>query len=78
MPQFAEKRASFLPRSCSYARMGTVPKLVLLITLVACALSVLHAELKEVVFAPQWIPQNQFAGFYVAKEKGFYEDEWAE
>lgn len=55
--------------------METVPKLVLLITLVACALSVLHAELKEVVFAPQWIPQNQFAGFYVAKEKGFYEDE---
>lgn len=26
----------------------------------------------KVVFAPQWIPQTQFAGFYVAQEKGFF------
>jgi len=34
----------------------------------------LHAQnsLKKVTFAPHWIPQAQFAGFYVAKEKGFY------
>ena len=50
-------------------------RLLTLITLVVGALSVLHAELKDVVFTPQWIPQNQFAGFYVAKEKGFYEQE---
>ena len=50
-------------------------RLLTLITLVAGALSVLHAELKDVVFAPQWIPQAQFAGYYVAKEKGFFEQE---
>lgn len=50
-------------------------RLLTLITLLAGALSVLHAELKDVVFAPQWIPQAQFAGYYVAKEKGFFEQE---
>jgi NitT/TauT family transport system substrate-binding protein len=25
-------------------------------------------------FIPQWVPQAQFAGYYVAKEKGFYRD----
>lgn len=28
--------------------------------------------LTEVTFIPQWIPQAQFAGYYVAFEKGFY------
>ncbi|MDO4222127.1 MAG: ABC transporter substrate-binding protein [Akkermansia sp.] len=50
-------------------------RLLTLITLLTGALSVLHAELKDVVFAPQWIPQAQFAGYYVAKEKGFFEQE---
>lgn len=26
----------------------------------------------RLVFSPQWTPQAQFAGYYVAKEKGFY------
>ncbi len=29
-------------------------------------------DLKSVTFVPQWIPQAQFAGYYVAFEKGFY------
>lgn len=29
--------------------------------------------LQEVAFIPQWLPQAQFAGYYVAFEKGFYE-----
>ncbi len=29
--------------------------------------------LEPVVFLPQWSPQAQFAGYYVAAEKGFYE-----
>ncbi len=29
-------------------------------------------HLPLLVFAPHWLPQAQFAGFYVAKEKGFY------
>lgn len=28
--------------------------------------------LKEITFIPQWIPQSQFAGYYVAKNKGLY------
>jgi NitT/TauT family transport system substrate-binding protein len=26
------------------------------------------------VFAPQWLPQAQFAGYYIALEKGFYKE----
>ena len=28
--------------------------------------------LKKVTFLPQWFPQAQFAGYYVAQEKGIY------
>ena len=33
-----------------------------------------HAEanLKKVVFIPQWVPQAQFAGYYFAAEQGIY------
>ena len=33
-----------------------------------------HAEanLKKVVFIPQWVPQAQFAGYYIAAEQGIY------
>lgn len=31
-----------------------------------------HAD--AVIFQTQWFPQAQFAGFYMAKEKGFYDD----
>lgn len=31
-----------------------------------------EAALTRVTFIPQWIPQAQFAGYYVAYEKGFY------
>lgn len=33
-----------------------------------------HAA-EKMVFIPQWTPQAQFAGFYVAMEKGFYAEE---
>lgn len=29
--------------------------------------------LKKVNFLPLWVPQSQFAGYYMAREKGFYE-----
>ena len=32
-------------------------------------------ELSTVTFVPQWIPQAQFAGYYVAAERGLYEHE---
>ena len=31
-----------------------------------------------ITFMPQWTPQTQFAGYYVAMEKGFYEEEGLE
>jgi len=33
-----------------------------------------QAQLPKLVFAPQWLPQAQFAGYYVAQEKGFYKE----
>jgi len=32
-------------------------------------------ELRAVTFLPQWLPQAQFAGYYVAYEKGFYREQ---
>ena len=29
---------------------------------------------EEIVFSPQWTPQAQFAGYYVAEAKGFYKE----
>ncbi|WP_244155542.1 ABC transporter substrate-binding protein [Desulfatiglans anilini] len=31
------------------------------------------APLKKAAFIPQWVPQAQFAGYYMALEKGFYQ-----
>ena len=28
----------------------------------------------QIVFTPQWTPQAQFAGYYVAYDKGFYDE----
>jgi len=33
------------------------------------------AEFRTMTFLPQWLPQAQFAGYYVAYEKGFYRGE---
>lgn len=30
---------------------------------------------QKIIFMPQWTPQSQFAGYYVAFEKGFYKEE---
>ncbi|MEA3332151.1 MAG: ABC transporter substrate-binding protein [Pseudomonadota bacterium] len=32
------------------------------------------APLKKVTFIPQWVPQAQFAGYYVAQETGIYKE----
>ena len=34
----------------------------------------LLSQTTKIVFAPQWLPQAQFAGYYVAQEKGFYKE----
>lgn len=33
-----------------------------------------HTLSQKLVFSPHWIPQAQFAGFYVALDKGFYKE----
>jgi len=38
----------------------------------ACAGRSGEAPLKKATFLPQWAPQSQFAGYYVAHERGFY------
>lgn len=46
-------------------------KRLLISVLTALALPV---SAQKLVFTPQWTPQSQFAGYYVAEEMGFYED----
>lgn len=51
--------------------------LFILTVLLSCTASI-HGEEREegkkIVFTPQWTSQCQFAGYYVALEKGFYAD----
>ena len=49
--------------------MRKVLELMTLFLLCSC---ILHAQ--RIVFTPQWTPQSQFAGYYVAQEKGFYKE----
>ncbi|MFH1117059.1 MAG: ABC transporter substrate-binding protein [Pseudomonadota bacterium] len=48
--------------------------LVILPAILALPPAVAQPPLKKASFLPQWIPQAQFAGYFVAKEKGFYRD----
>lgn len=36
------------------------------------------AQVHKITFMPHWLPQAQFAGYYVAQQKGFYEKEGIE
>ncbi|MDD5242893.1 MAG: ABC transporter substrate-binding protein, partial [Syntrophorhabdaceae bacterium] len=49
--------------------------LVFSVTLFPLSMSALYAEttLQSASFIPQWSPQAQFAGYYVALEKGIYQ-----
>lgn len=46
-----------------------------LITVLALAAALPAAGQTKFVFSPQWMAQAQFAGFYVAKDMGFYDEE---
>ena len=46
-------------------------KRILLATLLTLSLTV---NAQKITFTPQWLPQSQFAGYYVAQELGFYEE----
>ena len=44
-------------------------KLLILTFMITCSLMV---RAQKIVFYPQWTPQTQFAGYYLAKDKGYY------
>ena len=47
-----------------------------ILTVAVLLLAAVALPAQEVVtFMPQWLPQTQFAGYYVALEKGFYAEE---
>jgi NitT/TauT family transport system substrate-binding protein len=48
--------------------------LVLALTVWPCWKVQAEPPLKPVSFMPQWIPQAQFAGYFVAHDKGFYRE----
>ena len=47
---------------------------LLLVSFICINVSVLNAQKPKIVFATHWMPQAQFAGYYVAQDQGFYED----
>lgn len=47
---------------------------LLLFALCMVSITVHGQQTTRLVFTPQWTPQSQFAGYYVAKAKGFYRD----
>ena len=46
------------------------------ITLLICALlcTSVAARAQKIIFTPQWTPQAQFAGYYVAQDMGFFKE----
>ena len=46
-------------------------KRILLATLLTLSLTV---NAQKITFTPHWLPQSQFAGYYVAQELGFYKE----
>lgn len=49
-------------------------KIACTLWLLACLLTATDLWGQRIVFTPQWTVQSQFAGYYVAQEKGFYRE----
>jgi NitT/TauT family transport system substrate-binding protein len=47
--------------------------LLSLISLIIFTSIIQSQQLKKITFVPHWVPQTQFAGYYVAKDLGIYE-----
>jgi len=43
-------------------------------TIIVAATAVCYAQKETIIFTPQWTAQAQFAGYYVAQEKGFFKE----
>jgi NitT/TauT family transport system substrate-binding protein len=70
MPRLIFSRALRLRHLLS--QLFFVSVLVWLICGSAISIFAQTSHLESVAFIPQWLPQAQFAGYYVAYEKGFY------
>lgn len=46
-----------------------------IIILIIFISTTIEAQKSKITFMPQWTAQSQFAGFYIAKDKGFYDAE---
>ena len=55
-----------------------IPLLTLALLVSVPLLAQQQKKERPLVFTPQWTAQSQFAGYYVAQEKGFYADEGIE
>ena len=50
-------------------------KWMICLSFIICNLSFSHVVAQDkFIFTPQWTAQAQFAGYYVAQEKGFYKE----
>lgn len=47
---------------------------VLIISAFVFFVNFLYSQQAKLTFAPQWMPQAQFAGYYIAQEMGFYKE----
>jgi len=56
--------------------LRTKPSLILklLFVVFTCAFQVCEAQTDSLTFSPQWHPQAQFAGFYMAQKMGYYNE----
>ena len=48
--------------------------IVAVVAICSCGVQTATAQDGTIVFTPQWTAQAQFAGYYVAMEKGFYSE----
>jgi NitT/TauT family transport system substrate-binding protein len=51
------------------------PKIAIILIMMFFCSSGSFAQLHKIVFTPHWLPQAQFAGYYMAQQKGFYREE---
>ncbi|MBN2808455.1 MAG: ABC transporter substrate-binding protein [Deltaproteobacteria bacterium] len=61
-------------KNCSCRKIGFGLVLFFLFLNTASPLAAGPPPLKKVTFIPQWVPQAQFAGYYVALETGIYQE----
>jgi NitT/TauT family transport system substrate-binding protein len=75
MIQYVEKYACAFADFFSFQRFNNPFRFVVVAILLwfSQPSTVLAGGLKQMSFIPQWSPQAQFAGYYVARAKGYYE-----